>query len=92
MVETFLEFAEDVGSGPDVRLRPLAQPDQPLPGSTAERKLDVGLVSDPKANEDSKCHWSQILVPGELKSNPDLDRYSKTWRDLARYAREVLTA
>lgn len=91
-IETFLDFAEEVGSGPDVRRRPLAQPDQPLPGSTAERKLDVGLVSDPKANEDSKCHWSQILVPGELKSNPDLDRYSKTWRDLARYVREVLTA
>lgn len=29
---------------------------------------------------------------GELKSNPDLDRSSKTWRDLARYAREALTA
>jgi hypothetical protein len=31
-------------------------------------------------------------VPGELKSNPDVDRHSKTWLNLGRYAREVLTA
>lgn len=88
-IETFMDFAEGVGSGPNIRQRPLAQPDQPISGSTAERKLDVGFVSDPRASKDSKCHWSQILVPGELKSNPDLDRYSKTWRDLARYVREI---
>ncbi|KAF7586260.1 hypothetical protein BBP40_009186 [Aspergillus hancockii] len=49
-----------------------AQPDRPLEGSTADRKLDVVL--------------------GELKSNPKEDSVSKTWRDLGRYAREVLTA
>lgn len=30
-------------------------------------------MSDPKANQYSRCHWSQIPVPGELKSNPLTD-------------------
>ncbi|OJD16106.1 hypothetical protein AJ78_03686 [Emergomyces pasteurianus Ep9510] len=72
--------------------RPLAQPSQPLQGSVAERKLDVGLVDDLTATEDSKCHWSQILVPGELKNDPKYDRKSGAWFDLGRYAREVLAA
>src|SRR5205814_4143738 len=69
-IENFLEFTEELGSAPTVRRRPLAQPDQPLQGSTAERKLDVGFVNDTKATAESRCHWSQILVAGELKSNP----------------------
>lgn len=32
------------------------------------------------------------MVIGELKSNPGSDTLSKTWRDLARYAREVFFA
>jgi Fungal protein kinase len=54
--------------------------------------MDTGFVSDPKARKDSRCHWSQILVPGELKSNPSADITSKAWLDLGRYAREVLAA
>ncbi|KAM0584291.1 hypothetical protein ACHAP6_007485 [Verticillium nonalfalfae] len=72
--------------------RPLAQPNKPIHGSTAERKLDIGFVNDPQARSDSRCCWSQILVPGELKSNPSADIASKAWLDLGRYAREVLTA
>jgi len=49
-------------------------------------------VDDPSAGVDSKCRWSQILVPGELKSNPLADTASKAWLDLGRYAREVLAA
>ncbi|KAI8710516.1 Non-specific serine/threonine protein kinase [Fusarium sp. LHS14.1] len=74
------------------RRRPLAQPNKPIQGSTGERKLDVGFVKDTKAGKDSRCHWSQILVPGELKSNPSADKASMAWLDLGRYAREVLTA
>ncbi|RSL83055.1 hypothetical protein CEP52_016815 [Fusarium oligoseptatum] len=54
--------------------------------------MDVGFVNDPQAGKDSRCHWSQILVPGELKSNPSADKASETWLDLGRYAREVLAA
>ena len=86
------DFAEEHQPVSGARRRPLAQPHQPLQGSTANRKLDVGFVDDPSAGVDSKCCWSQILVPGELKSNPSADIASKAWLDLGRYAREVLAA
>ncbi|KAJ5712432.1 hypothetical protein N7493_008900 [Penicillium malachiteum] len=72
--------------------RPLAQPNKPIQGSTAERKLDIGFVSDATAGKDTRCQWSQILVPGELKSNAAADTASKAWLDLGKYAREVLAA
>jgi hypothetical protein len=75
-----------------LRRRPLAQPHQPLQGATADRKLDIGFVDDPNAGVNSKCRWSQILIPGELKSNPSADKASGAWLDLGRYAREVLAA
>jgi hypothetical protein len=52
-------------------------------------KLDIGFISDSSAGKDSNCHWSQILVPGELKSNPSAKTASRQWLDLGRYAREV---
>ncbi|OBS17289.1 hypothetical protein FPOA_12205 [Fusarium poae] len=87
-------FAGSHGSIPTHRhrRRPLAQPNKPIQGSTGERKLDVGFVKDTSAGKDSRCHWSQILVPGELKSNPAADKASMAWLDLGRYAREVLAA
>lgn len=72
--------------------RPLAQPNKPIQGSTAERKLDVGFVSDINAGKNTRCQWSDILVPGELKRNPAADTASKAWLDLGRYAREILMA
>jgi hypothetical protein len=82
------------GNQPESRVqrRPLAQPHQPLQGSIADRKLDIGFVDDPNAGVNSKCRWSHILIPGELKSNPSADKASKAWLDLGRYAREVLAA
>ncbi|KAK0610050.1 hypothetical protein B0T17DRAFT_593872 [Bombardia bombarda] len=90
--EKLATFAEGYKSTPTHRRRPLAQPNKPIQGSTAERKLDVGFVDNPKAGKDSRCHWSHILIPGELKSNPSADKASKAWLDLGRYAREVLAA
>ncbi|KAL7794328.1 serine/threonine-protein kinase Sgk2 [Trichoderma ceciliae] len=72
--------------------RPLAQPSKPIQGSTGERKMDIGFISDPEAGRGYRCHWSQILVPGELKSNPLADTAAKAWLDLGRYARDVLAA
>ncbi|KAF7861835.1 hypothetical protein EAF04_007717 [Stromatinia cepivora] len=88
-------FAKGYKSTPIRQRRPLARPNTPINGSPAIRKLDVGFVgfvNDPEATKDSKCHWSQILVPGELKSNPKADTASKAWLDLGTYAREVLAA
>ncbi|KAH7021588.1 LOW QUALITY PROTEIN: uncharacterized protein B0I36DRAFT_394304 [Microdochium trichocladiopsis] len=87
--EKLATLAEDYKSIPTHRRRPLAQPNKPIQGSTAERKLDVGFVDNPKAGKDSRCHWSQILVPGELKSNPAADTAAKAWLDLGT---EVLAA
>ncbi|RYN85705.1 hypothetical protein AA0119_g13200 [Alternaria tenuissima] len=92
LVDQLLDIADEHLSTPRSPRRPLAQPHQPLQGSTADRKLDIGFVDDPDAGVDSKCRWSQILIPGELKSNPSADKASKAWLDLGRYAREVLAA
>nr|ODN90135.1 hypothetical protein L203_02058 [Cryptococcus depauperatus CBS 7841] len=72
------------------RRRILGELNKPIKGSTSERKLDIGFVSDREAGRDTRYHWSEILVPGELKSNPLADTNSKAWLDLGRYAREGL--
>jgi len=90
--EKLAASAEGYDSAPERKRRPLAKPNEPIAGSVAERKMDVGFVDDPKAGKNSRCHWSQILVPGELKSNPSADIPSKARLDLGRYAREVLAA
>ncbi|KAM3503168.1 hypothetical protein MY10362_004379 [Beauveria mimosiformis] len=92
-IEKLAKFADNHASSPThQRRRPLALPNRPIRGSTGERKLDIGFVSDPEAKKDSRYHWAQILIPGELKSNPSADMASKAWLDLGRYAREVLAA
>ena len=75
--EQLWDLAYEHKSATTLRRRPLAQPNKPIQGSTAERKLDIGFVNDPDARKDSRCHWSQILVLGELKSNPSADTASK---------------
>ncbi|KAI3326553.1 ankyrin [Xylariaceae sp. AK1471] len=49
-------FAENYNPTLTHQRRPLAQPKKSIQGSTAERKLDVGFVSDPEAGKDSRCH------------------------------------
>ncbi|KAH8748471.1 hypothetical protein F5883DRAFT_473975 [Diaporthe sp. PMI_573] len=90
--EKLAAFAERYGLTPTRRRRPLAKPDKPIDGSVGKRKMDVGFVNDPTANKDSRCHWDQILIPGELKSNPSADIPSEARLDLGRYAREVFGA
>jgi hypothetical protein len=72
--------------------RPLAKPNEPIDGSVGKRKSDIGFVNDPEAQKDTRCHWSQILVPGGLKSNHSADQAAEAWLDLGRSAREVLAA
>ena len=90
-IDIFLEFTKECGSTPEVRQRPLGQPTQHLSDSTTRRKLNVGFANDTKINESSRYDWPQILMPGELKSKPNVDRRNDTWLDLARYVRHVLT-
>ncbi|KAI0443368.1 hypothetical protein F4803DRAFT_313051 [Xylaria telfairii] len=89
IIERFLQWAQKYR--PTTR-RPLALPDTPLEGSVARRKLDFGLVDNPKADKAGKYYWLHVLVPGELKSNPYDDRASKAHFDIAKYVKEVFTA
>ncbi|TIC97167.1 hypothetical protein CH35J_006569 [Colletotrichum higginsianum] len=91
-IEKLSVFANAQRSNTTHQRRLLAEPNKPIHGSTAERKLDVGFVNHVKAGQGSRFHWKQVLVPGELKSNPSADTASKAWLDLGRYAREVLAA
>ncbi|KAK0628461.1 hypothetical protein B0T17DRAFT_490701 [Bombardia bombarda] len=85
-------FAADRRPSLSRQRRSLAKPNKPIDGSVGKRKLDIGFVNDPEAQKDTKCHWSQILVPGELKSNASADKAAEAWLDLGRYAREVFAA
>ncbi|KAF2453900.1 hypothetical protein BDY21DRAFT_326859 [Lineolata rhizophorae] len=86
LVERFLRFAEC-----DLTDRRLVQlPRQNVDGSKAKRTLDIGFGRPD--TEGAKTHWTQILVPGELKSNPSDDKPSAAWQDVGRYAREVFAA
>ncbi|KAL7794353.1 serine/threonine-protein kinase Sgk2 [Trichoderma ceciliae] len=85
----FEEFAKE-HSSLETHRRLLALPNSPIRGSTGKRKLDICFVIESDANK--VCDWSQVLIPGELKSNPLGDTVAKAGLDLGRYAREVLAA
>ncbi|KAK2005271.1 hypothetical protein LZ32DRAFT_633653 [Colletotrichum eremochloae] len=91
-IEKLSVFADTQEAATIRQRRLLAEPNKPIHGSTADRKLDVGFVNNVNAVQGPQFHWKQVLVPGELKSNPSADTASKAWLDLGRYAREVLVA
>ncbi|KMU88425.1 hypothetical protein CIHG_06225 [Coccidioides immitis H538.4] len=88
VIDRLVQFAEDHNPSRTVVRRPLAQPARPIAGSAAKRKLDIGFVDDPHTTPGKRYHWSQILVPGELKNDRQYDIPSGARLDLARYARE----
>ncbi|OAA64234.1 Protein kinase-like domain protein [Niveomyces insectorum RCEF 264] len=87
-----VRFAEHYKPNQPMQRRLLAQPNRAIQGSTGERKLDIGFVDGSKATDNSRYHWRQILIPGELKSNPSADTNAEAWLDIGRYAREILRA
>ncbi|OJD13569.1 hypothetical protein AJ78_05985 [Emergomyces pasteurianus Ep9510] len=89
-IEEFIRLFGEHAPDRKIQRRPLAQPNKPIRGSTAERKLDIGFVDDSNATKDAKYDWSHILVPGELKNDPQYDKPARL--DLGRYVREVITA
>ena len=70
-----------------------------LDGTPIKRKMDVGFTAGNRQNrtdsttnkktDTPKPNWSEILVAGDLKSNPDKDGQETAWVDLATYTREV---
>jgi hypothetical protein len=75
LTEQLLDLAEKHRRGPVIRRRTVARLHQPLQGSTADRKLDIGFVDNKSASINSRYHWSRILVPGGLKSNPSTGKW-----------------
>ena len=74
-------------------------PDRYLDRSPIKRKMDVGFTAGSGQRgartkvrsrmSTRKPNWSEILVVGELKSNPDQEGQREAWVDLCTYAREV---
>jgi len=60
-----------------------------LRGSEADRKLDMFLTPTDAVPPGGEHDWSNVLLIGEHKQNPDEDDSSKTLIQLAGYAREV---
>jgi hypothetical protein len=83
----FLNFQDAVLTG--LHRRYYTSANKVLRGSEADRKLDIFLTRADVALPDGEHDWSNVLVIGEHKSNPDEDRLTKTLVQLAGYAREV---
>ena len=96
----FTEWTTERGERVAARRQLYQGPGSYLNGSPVKRKMDVGIVArhrQGKGDEDAagktsdapiSC-WTNILVVGELKSNPTEDGQAPVWLDLATYAREV---
>ncbi|OBT82162.1 hypothetical protein VE02_10023 [Pseudogymnoascus sp. 03VT05] len=85
--EWFMQFQDTVLSGLDRRYYTSAN--KVLRGSEADRKLDIFLTPANVALPNGEHDWSNVLVIGEHKQNPDEDGSTKTLLQLAGYAREV---
>jgi hypothetical protein len=83
----FMKFQDTVLDG--LGRRYYTSANKVLRGSEADRKLDIFLAPADVALPNGEHDWSNVLVIGEHKSNPDEDRSTKTLVQLAGYAREV---
>ncbi|KAL7799783.1 serine/threonine-protein kinase Sgk2 [Trichoderma ceciliae] len=83
----FMRFQDTVLSGLDRRY--FTSANKVLRGSEADRKLDIFLAPANVAPRNGEHDWSNVLVIGEHKQNPDEDGSTKTLIQLAGYAREV---
>ncbi len=97
VMERFMVLVHERGVYSAARRQIYKGPNTYLDGSPIKRKMDVGMVecyADIHDRVDKKTTqpnftWAQILVTGELKSNPIENGQEPAWLDLATYAREV---
>ncbi|PQE18224.1 hypothetical protein CJF32_00010706 [Rutstroemia sp. NJR-2017a WRK4] len=85
--EWFMKFQDTILSGLGRRYYTSAS--KVLRGSEADRKLDIFLTPADAVLLHGEHDWSNVLVIGEHKQNPDEDGSTKTLVQLAGYAREV---
>ncbi|OTB13531.1 hypothetical protein K445DRAFT_320070 [Daldinia sp. EC12] len=83
IIKQLMQWAQNDRQTPERGL--WTKPNKPLDGSTARRKIDIAILSHPAALTD----WSQILIPGELKSSAKEDRHTGAWFDIGKHVREV---
>lgn len=91
-IAQFSSLASGHGFQPSQRRWCVATPTKPSRGSIAKRKPDFSIVCSEPADERALCHWSHVLIPGELKTDPGEDNYRSTWLQISRYAREVFSS
>ncbi|PQE09263.1 serine threonine- kinase Sgk2 protein [Rutstroemia sp. NJR-2017a BBW] len=85
--EWFMKFQDTILSGLGRRYYTSAS--KVLRGSEADRKLDIFLTPADAVLLHGEHDWSNVLVIGEHKQNPDEDGSTRTMVQLAGYAREV---
>ncbi|PQE07985.1 hypothetical protein CJF30_00011335 [Rutstroemia sp. NJR-2017a BBW] len=85
--EWFMKFQDTILSGHGRRYYTSAS--EVLRGSEADRKLDMFLASTDAVLLSGEHDWSNVLIIGEHKQNPDDDGSTKTLVQLAGYVREV---
>ncbi|APA16230.1 hypothetical protein sscle_16g110000 [Sclerotinia sclerotiorum 1980 UF-70] len=83
----FMKFQDTILSG--LGRRYYTSANKVLRGSEADRKLDIFLTPADAVLLHGEHDWSNVLVIGEHKQNPDDDGSTKTLVQLAGYAREV---
>lgn len=90
-IGTVLDYLKTLNRSQESPRILLNKPSEVLAGSVSKRKVDFGFACQ-KAQTivSTRPHWSQVLVPGELKRNPSMDK-APTWLDLARYVREIFS-
>ncbi|KAL2056600.1 hypothetical protein ABVK25_002994 [Lepraria finkii] len=96
LVERCTAWVTECGVYPAASRQIYKGPSAYLDGSPIKRKMDVGIMAcheqsktDHGKTHRPKSNWAQMLVTGELKSNPIEDGQEAAWLDLATYAREV---
>ncbi|KAF2802994.1 uncharacterized protein BDZ99DRAFT_503654 [Mytilinidion resinicola] len=78
--EWFMKFQDSVSG---LRRKYYTSANKALSGSEADRKLDIFLTPADATLPDGEHDWSNVLVIGEHKQNPDEDRSIKTLVQLA---------
>jgi len=100
LMKRFTAWIDERGVHVAARRRIYQGPGIYLDGSPVKRKMDVGITARHRQSQgyedgvDEKpdariFNWADILVTGELKSNPVEDGQTPAWLDLATYVREV---
>jgi len=100
LMKRFTAWIDERGVHIAARRRIYQGPGIYLDGSPVKRKMDVGITARHKQSQGYKdgvdekpnariSKWADILVTGELKSNPVEDGQTPAWLDLATYVREV---